>query len=148
MLAAELFDAAAEADLLLIAAEVGSSFWAFTCIAAAKLEVESLRGRVIIFISSMCFFLACSASFFFRESFLTEPRLPLLKGVDSGSLSATANVDFSLDGVVDEDPFSFDNVDEDGFSFTSEVEDFSFATGVDDAIEPLLVSSSIIFLSF
>ena len=49
-----------EADLLMAeAAEVGSSFWAFTCMAAAKLEVESLRGRVVIFISSRCFFLDC-----------------------------------------------------------------------------------------
>ena len=95
-------------DLLnAVAAEVGSSFWAFTCIAAAKLEVESLRGRVVIFISSMCFFLCSAACCSFLKPFLAELRLPALKGVVSGSLStveifsALVNEDLSLAGVDD-----------------------------------------------
>ena len=64
----ELFDR-------LMAAEVGSSFWALTCMAAAKLVVplESLRGRVVIFISSICFFLACSTCSFCCSYAASDP---------------------------------------------------------------------------
>lgn len=107
----ELFDR-------LMAAEVGSSFWALTCMAAAKLVVplESLRGRVVIFISSICFFLACSTCSFCcsfleaRAAFLAEAPRFALRGVasslssssalTSGLTSALMAMGFSLAGVA------------------------------------------------
>ena len=49
------------------------SFWALTCMAAARLEVESLRGRVVIFISSflrLCSLAAMAAVAAAAASFL------------------------------------------------------------------------------
>ena len=107
----ELFDR-------LMAAEVGSSFWALTCMAAAKLVVplESLRGRVVIFISSICFFLDCSTCSFCcsfleaRAAFLAEAPRFALRGVasslssssalTSGLTSALMAMGFSLAGVA------------------------------------------------
>lgn len=107
----ELFDR-------LMAAEVGPSFWALTCMAAAKLVVplESLRGRVVIFISSICFFLACSTCSFCcsfleaRAAFLAEAPRFALRGVasslssssalTSGLTSALMAMGFSLAGVA------------------------------------------------
>ena len=107
----ELFDR-------LMAAEVGSSFWALTCMAAAKLVVplESLRGRVVIFISSICFFLDCATGSFCcsfleaRAAFLTDAPRFALRGVasslssssalTSGLTSALMAMGFSLAGVA------------------------------------------------
>ena len=138
----ELFDR-------LMAAEVGSSFWALTCMAAAKLVVplESLRGRVVIFISSICFFLACSTCSFFeaRAAFLAEVPRFALRGVVSslstssaltsgltsaliGLTSALMAMGFSLAGVVL--PFMGVALSLTGRDFSLTGRDFSF-TGTD-----------------
>ena len=51
--AAELFDK--ELLLLLVTSPLMLSFWAFTCMAAARLVLESLLGRVVILLSVFCF---------------------------------------------------------------------------------------------